>query len=133
MRIGPLALMACLAGACSSSSSFSPNVDSSKALTSLSASDQGRLCDWEAQQYGGYGKVMSCGGLVAGQRAPADQASCVSALPPSSASMYCPVTVGQFENCVHWKVQNGCGTADPPTDCAALRNPNCASYDAGAD
>lgn len=118
--------------ACSSSSS-GPNIASSETLTALSPGDQGRLCDWEAQQYGGYGKVVACGGLVAAQRGPTDKASCVSALPASSAATYCQVTVGQFENCVQWKVQNGCGTADPPGDCTALRNPNCFPSDAGAD
>jgi hypothetical protein len=120
-------------GACSSSSS-GPNIDANQALAALSTGDQGRLCDWEAQQYGGYGKTVSCGGgLVAPQRAPTDQASCVGALPPSSASVYCHATVGQFEACVKWKVQNGCGTADPPMDCVALRNPNCSVADGGGD
>jgi hypothetical protein len=120
-------------GACSSSSS-GPNLDSNEALTALSSGDQGRLCDWEAQQYGGYGKTVSCGtGLVAPLRGPTDQASCVSALRPSSTSAFCQVTVGQFETCARWRVQNGCGTADPPFDCVALRNPNCSVADAGGD
>lgn len=120
--------------ACSSSSS-EPNIDSNMALAALSSADQGRLCDWEAQQYGGYGKSVSCGGgLLAAQRGPTDQASCVSGLPPSSASLYCQATVGQFEACVRWRVQNGCmAIANPPTDCVALRNPNCSVADAGGD
>ena len=136
MRSGFLAFTAFFAfaaGGCSSSSG--PNLDSNMQLTSLSAGDQTKLCDWEAQQYGGYGKAVMCGGLLAAQRGPADQASCVSDLPPSSTAMYCQVTVGQFENCVRWRVQKGCsGTmAMPPTDCTALRNPNCSLADAGGD
>jgi hypothetical protein len=136
MRRAFLSLACCFAmavTACSSSSS-TPNIDANAALTSLSTGDQGRLCDWEAQQYGGYGKAISCGGgLVPAQRGPTDQASCVGGLPPPSASAFCNATVGQFEACVQWKKQNGCGTADPPLDCLALRNPNCSPPDAGGD
>ena len=121
-------------GACSSSSS-GPSLDTNMALAALSSGDQGRLCDWEAQQYGGYGKSVSCGsGLLAAQRGPTDQASCVSRLPPSSVSLYCQATVGQFETCVRWTVQSGCqAIATPPTDCVALRNPNCSVAEAGVD
>ena len=128
-----VAWIALCVGGCSSSSA-GLSLDSNMQLTALSAGDQGKLCDWEAQKYGGYGKTVMCGGLVAEQRGPTDQASCVSDLPPASTAMYCTVTVGQFENCVSWRVQNGCGTTEtPPTDCTALRNPNCSLTDAGSD
>jgi hypothetical protein len=135
MRRGTAIVAASIAlcmGGCSSSSGL--NLDSNMQLTSLSAGDQAKLCDWEAQQYGGYGKTVMCGGLVAAQRGPTDQASCVSDLPPAPTAMYCQVTVGQFEDCVRWRVQNGCGTTGmPPTDCTALRSPNCSLADAGGD
>lgn len=120
-------LLAAIVGACACSSSPSgPNVDSAKLLVALSASEQNALCDWKAAQYGGYSKAISCGGgVAASQRGPADQSTCVSSLPHQASAPSCPAKVGQFEVCVQWTVTMGCGSALPPPECAALRDPQC--------
>ena len=121
--------------ACSSSSSGS-NLNSSEAVIDLSASDQGSLCDWWAGQYGGYGGTVPCGsGALAPppQRGPTDRASCVAGLPKSATAPSCAATVGNYQNCVNFRVQHGCTATTLPFDCNAINSSLCVPVDAGAD
>jgi hypothetical protein len=123
--------LACAPCACSSSPS-GPGVDSGKSVVALSPGEQKSLCDWIAQQYGGYGHALQCsgGGIIPAVRGPSDERSCVNNFenPPASAT-FCKATVMNVENCVHWKTDSGnlCG-GTPPTDCVLLtNNGNCPS------
>jgi hypothetical protein len=85
-----LALVVSLA-ACGSDDSGS-GVDGSKSVDALDASEKGKLCDWFANQFGGYGAVDPC--ALTGLEVPATQAECVAAFP------VCTATAGQLEGCV---------------------------------
>jgi hypothetical protein len=105
-RIATLILVAAslaLAAGCSSSGSGgSPDVDSSKQISTVTAAEKTSLCDWFVGMVGGYGSTTTCqDGYI---EAPATQAECVSTFPT------CAVTVGTFEACVETIVaaQNTC-------------------------
>jgi hypothetical protein len=68
-------------------------VEKSKSLSSLSADEKGKLCDWNAMLNGGYGKTMTCSDGTDTSN-DEDRATCVSSIPPD-----CAATVGQFEVC----------------------------------
>ncbi len=67
-------------------------VASSKTLASLTPAEKGKICDWNAQISGGYGKTMLCGDGTDVSN-DVDQASCVADVPS------CAATVAQFEAC----------------------------------
>ena len=121
--------------ACSSSSSGS-NLNSSELVIDLSASDQGSLCDWWASQYGGYGGTVPCGGGALApppQRGPTDRASCIAGLPKSSTASNCGATVQNYQNCVTFRVKQGCTATTLPFDCNAINSSLCVVVDAGGD
>jgi hypothetical protein len=97
-RIATLILMTALALAavgCSSSSNSSsgPNVDGSKQVLTVTASEKASVCDWFAGLVGGYGTTTTCSMAVI--TAPPTQAECVTDFPA------CAVTVSTFETCVN--------------------------------
>jgi hypothetical protein len=73
--------------------STTSGVQGSKRLDALTADEKKKLCDFQAQHFGGYGKSIDCGG---GNTLDADasQAECVSQWPTS-----CAMTVSQAEAC----------------------------------
>ena len=115
------------------SSSSSTNLNSMELAIDLSPSDQKALCDWWASQYGGYGGKVVCGGLIADQRGPTDQASCVAGLPEKATSPSCGATVGNYQGCVKDRVANGCTTPLLPMDCNATHSSLCVPANAGTD
>jgi hypothetical protein len=139
-----LALFTFLLGAhCGGSGSPAggPDVGPTDSLVGLSSIDEAALCDWFAQQWGGYGGSIGCqgsGGAVLS--APQDRASCEDNL--SSWGPACPLDVGQFESCVEWETKNVClvGTLSAsmlPSECQTANGLQCAGYkppiDGGAD
>jgi hypothetical protein len=117
-RIGAAVAVCMVAAACSSSGSPAGSVagvPSSTALGSLTAQQQASLCDWVAQQYGGYGHSAPCGD-AGSKDGPSTQAECVGSLGSLSG---CPATVGQVSSCLQ---QSGVCGADGSTspDCAAV-------------
>jgi hypothetical protein len=121
--------------ACSSFSSSS--VDPSKKLNSLSTGDQQSLCDWTAQQQGGYGVIIPCDAAPTDLEVEKDQAICVAEEMQRFDQPTCTATVGDWMMCVKWRLSNWCSAAPPaPTgQCAAIQT-GCygsRSPDAGTD
>ena len=73
--------------------STTSGVQGSKRLDALTADEKKKLCDFQAQRFGGYGKSIDCGG---GNTLDADasQTECVSQWPTN-----CAMTVSQAEAC----------------------------------
>ncbi len=124
------ALMACSSSSSTGSGSSSgPGIDPSTRLADLTPAERATLCDWSAQQMGGYDLKIRCddGGDY---ETPPSQAWCVAhwALGPN-----CSATVGQAESCL----QLGINSCDSPSvrsspDCLAMTAPGCTtSSDAG--
>jgi hypothetical protein len=136
------ALLAFSTAACggntASSSSAGPNLDSANLLIMMSNADRGTLCDWLAQQEGGYGHVTTCDASGVPLEADADQATCVGEL-SMQATLFpaCPATVGQYVSCVQWFLQNWCSaTASMPAECMIIQSdcePGGSPLDAGSD
>jgi hypothetical protein len=70
-------------------------IASSKRIDQLTQTEKATLCDWGAQEFGGYGTVMNCGNGTT-LESNANQAECLAAYPTGS----CPATVAQYEVCV---------------------------------
>lgn len=107
------------------------SLDISKLVVDLSLAEQAAFCDWDAQQYGGYGQMVVCdSGARAGSSSEAgtNQAMCVMGLQMlASTRPSCPATVGDGMACVQWEVQNPCaGTAAGPAGCQVLGSAACA-------
>jgi hypothetical protein len=84
-------------------------------LRELDADQRRTLCDWTAQQYGGYGRTVPCGaaGRPAG-RVPKDQIGCVT----SFEKITCDVTVAQAEACTVAAAPDVCRSVQtPPPAC----------------
>lgn len=117
----------------SSTPSTSSGVDTSKSLSSLSSAEKNALCDWIAQEFGGYDSRGVCAdSATGGLQGPTNQSGCVDLLPPAS----CPATVGQFQSCIQSEVQNACDWAavSPTPACAFLTARACGgTSDAGAE
>jgi hypothetical protein len=120
-----------LACQCSSSATNS-NVPDSKPIANLALGDQRTLCDWIAQEFGGYDSRGICAdAAAAGLQGPADQSSCLDSLKDYTR---CSVTVGQLQVCVRWEVRNSCTLPLPPSPECAVFGPSCGrSNDAGGD
>jgi hypothetical protein len=130
MRAGWLmavsAAVACACGAKASTSSSSPNtsglnLDSAKRLADLSATDWQSLCDWVAQEEGGYGNTIACdagngGSLIA----PTDESGCVAEY---SEGPNCPATVQDMVLCIQNLTQTWCVTSMLPAECRMLKKP----------
>jgi hypothetical protein len=71
----------------------STGVEGSKRLDSLTTAEKQMVCDWAAAQFGGYGKVMDCGGGLT-LTADANQAECVAGAPTN-----CAMTISEYEVC----------------------------------
>jgi hypothetical protein len=86
-------------------------IDPSKMLNALTKDEAVAFCDWTAGRFGGYGRGVTCGdGTSISARA--SQAQCVSDW--MSASPSCPLTVGDFEQCVNGAVvKPRCATVPP--------------------
>lgn len=84
-------------------------------LRELNADQRRTICDWTAQQYGGYGRTTPCGD--AGRKAsrvPKDQIGCVT----SFERILCDVTVSQAEACTIAAAKDVCGSVlTPPPEC----------------
>lgn len=106
----------------SSSNSAGPNLDASKKLADLSVTDWQTLCDWTAQQQGGYGSTIVCdaGGNGGSLSAPTDEATCVQEY---AEGPNCPATVQQMVSCIQLWTKTWCDTAVLPAECKALKNP----------
>jgi hypothetical protein len=105
--------------------------DTSKLVIDLSPAEQAAVCDWSAQQYGGYGHMAVCdaGARAGSSSGPGtDQAMCVMALQHlASIRPTCTATVGDAMACSQWEIQNPCaGTAAGPAGCQVLGSPACA-------
>jgi hypothetical protein len=100
-------------------------------VINLSASEEIALCDWTAQELGGYGS----GGLPcpddaasAGIGAPSGLGDCVSTYQISRWGPDCPLTVQDFMDCWTWLIQNVCNTPDLsllPPSCKTQLGPLC--------
>jgi hypothetical protein len=86
-------------------------VDTSKNLNALTKDEAVTFCDWIAGRFGGYGRGVTCAdGTTLAARG--SQAQCVSDWMNASAS--CPLTVGDFEECVNGAVvKPRCSTVPP--------------------
>lgn len=101
-----------------------PPIDPTKALSSLSPSDLQALCDWEAQEQGGYGTTTYCEATGVPLETPSSQSECVTEVTPMFERATCTTTVGEFTTCLKFFVANWCSTAPPaiPTECVAFDN-----------
>lgn len=102
-------------------------------------SDQAALCDWLAQEWGGYGGLLRCDAGSETLSAPLTQQVCLSeALDVAYWGPTCPLTVSQFASCVQWQAQNVCliGVVNAsmlPPECQTTIGPACAGYKSGSD
>lgn len=94
-------------------------ITGTKVMTTLSSSEKGTLCDWEACQLGGYGTSISCdSGIAANPKA--SQQACLSSFPGSA----CTATVAQVEACSKTVAANRCNvaTALASAECQAVKS-----------
>jgi hypothetical protein len=123
--------------ACSSGSSGSsgPNVDSSKRVAMLSTDEQKTVCDWIAQQWGGYGHSVTCdagGGFSVMISAPwTNQTGCLAQFAQVPAG--CPATVGQASACYQQGAQTACAPMQSSTCITLQQQCSPTSVDAGSD
>ena len=120
-------------GGCGSSSSTNSGLpDNTKALTDLSLGEKQALCDWIAQQFGGYDSRGLCvDSATGGLQGPVNQSGCIDQLRDYTQ---CSPTVGDLQFCVQAETQNACdwATISQPSRCR-LFAPNCGQpYDAQA-
>lgn len=97
-------------GSGGSTGSTTSGVQGSKRIDALTMDEKKKLCDFQAQHFGGYGKSIDCGG---GNSLSADdsQADCLSNWPTN-----CAMTVTQAEACT-----KDATCSDPiPASCAPL-------------
>jgi len=123
-----------LLAACGSGVSQPVELNPNARAASLSAGEQALLCDWIAQQFGGYGHTISCDGGETSLAGPQDQATCVSQYmqgfsQPDARFAACTATVGQVQSCLQWTFQNACGgsAGSAPSACAVTQGPACSS------
>ena len=129
-------LITLLAAACTSSSpgasgSALSGVNGSAQIASLSDSDKQQLCDWVAQQFGGYhGRGVCADSASGGLQGPVDLSGCLDQLIDYT---HCSGAVSLFETCVQQEVASAC--SGPPTDASApacgAYHASCATVDAG--
>jgi hypothetical protein len=123
-----------------------PNVDPSKLVVATSMSERNSLCDWIAQEFGGYGHVLRCDADVeAGEGilvAPENPQACTSIIGFAQWPPSCPLSVAQFTSCIEWETQNVCivgvvTRAMLPADCQTFLGSECVGgvelVDSGAD
>lgn len=109
------------------SGSSRSGVSSSQAINALSDYDRGRMCDWVAQENGGYGgslpPVKCEKDFTVTKKAPKSQAECIEDL--KKAPVTCDATVGEVEDCLTYLANNPCSTEKNPPACAGLLNDRC--------
>jgi hypothetical protein len=95
-------------------------VPDEKVLSTLSDAEEGSVCDYLAQQYGGYGKAVTCP-----DREPrsvwSNQAACKAAL--GDLLQDCAATFGQLKACTAKSVAAGCDSS------AAENSAECKEFD----
>jgi hypothetical protein len=96
-------------------------VDSSKKLVDLSGPEQASLCDWVAQQLGGYGSREACDGGGHTPSSTPTQSDCVSSIADiGRLDPACPATLGQVSSCLQAQLA-ACNDETPSPDCATLQ------------
>ena len=124
-RIGFLAMVGGLSllwSGCSSDSDGQVATPSDgTALASLNGDQQGSVCDWLAQQNGGYGRTLTCPGKDP-TSVWSDQQACKADLGPVFESCK-DATVGQMKACTS-------KTAAAPCESSALVSAECKALDA---
>ena len=92
-------------------------LSSTKTAGSLSSTEKGTFCDWQACQLGGYGNKASCDGGVATNPS-TDQNACIAKFPKST----CAATVSEMEACAKVQAAQRCSTIIlTAPECATLR------------
>lgn len=119
--MGILMTATMLACSCSSSTSSS-SVDPSKRLNALTTSDQQALCDWTAQEQGGYGTIIPCDAGPSDLEVEKDHAACLALETQHFDQPTCTATVGDWMACVKLNLSTWCSAHPPaPTgQCAAI-------------
>jgi hypothetical protein len=104
-------------------------LDAHARFDQLSGGQLKLLCDWLAASFGGYGNSIGCDGAgPGGGDAPHDQASCVTVyLEGQATHSDCPLTVGQFKECITFQLQSMCLPTSPtnPEACVVQLSPPC--------
>jgi hypothetical protein len=105
-------------------SSPSTGLDPALALNAMSPADLRALCDWTANQQGGYGAMIDCDAADTGLLVEKDQATCLAVVTPHWTRPTCTATVGDWMMCVQWRLSNWCSANPPPPmgRCEALQN-----------
>lgn len=102
-RVAALAVVSvCVLSACSDDG---PTLDDHEQISKLDDSERGALCDWWAQQWGGYGTTIMCG--AAPYPNWTSQAECKSFKRDLFESCT-QGTVGQFKACQRAADKNRC-------------------------
>lgn len=124
------ALAGCSAGSGSPmglTGSSRSGVNSGYALNELTDYDRGRMCDWVAQNNGGYGGSLApieCEkGYQFTRKAPKSQAECIQDMKKAPAT--CDATVGEIEECLTYIMNNPCSGEKNPPACAGVLNDRC--------
>jgi hypothetical protein len=100
-------------------------------IIDLSSQQQILLCDWTAQELGGYGSQgIPCpdNAVSDGIGAPASLQDCVSVYQISRWGTDCPLTVLDFMNCWQWQIDHVCNVSDLsllPPECKTQLGPLC--------
>jgi hypothetical protein len=92
-------------------------VDQSQMIYGAPAAELATFCDWLAGRLGGYGRTRVCG--AASLKTPAGgQGACVADFQQVSAT--CPLTLGEFGDCVNAAVMGPCPAGSLPEPCFNL-------------
>jgi hypothetical protein len=96
----------------------SSGVEGTKQLSTLSTGEIGSICDWAADNYGGYGKKINCG-IEHSFTTWQNQGACTENLSPIFS--HCANgTVEQMEACISKKIASPCdGSVGAGAECRA--------------
>ena len=97
-------LLALACGESATSTGGGSGVEGKRMLRDLGEDDLRRLCDWSAQQGGGYGRALRCDGGVFARTQP-DQNTCVDSFRRTDS---CVATVADVETCTRKKAEQPC-------------------------
>jgi hypothetical protein len=104
-----------LVAAVGCSTAATPSLDPSKRLNALSTSELAQLCDWTANQQGGYGSALTCEAApYSPLHAATSQNECVVGFAPHASMPSCSITVGEWMMCADWTVSTWCTFPHPP-------------------
>ncbi|MBI2391817.1 MAG: hypothetical protein HYV09_19660 [Deltaproteobacteria bacterium] len=96
----------------------STGIPADKRLDGTTAEERGRMCDWIAEKFGGYGKTIRCADGSVSMTGPPSREECLRTFPTG-----CGATVAQFEVCVAAISRlDWCSVIEPPPECDALRD-----------